>query len=83
MNKKTLATRDEMQAEAIARMELLHLSSDVILDFDSFMPVIHLSKQEITSNSADSHNTPVVTDSDISFSSCLWSLTDSALSNDD
>jgi hypothetical protein len=82
MNKKTLATRDEMQAEAIARMELLHLSSDVILDFDSYMPVVHLSKEEITGNSADCHNTHVVTDSGISYQDSLWSLTDSALDND-
>jgi hypothetical protein len=47
------------------------------------MPVIHLSKQEITSNSADSYNIPVVTDSGISYQDSLWSLTDSALSYDD
>jgi hypothetical protein len=83
MKKKTLATHDEMQTEAVKRLEFLSLSSGIILDFDSFMPVIHLSKQEITGNSADSYNIPAVTDSGISYQDSIWSLTDSAINPDE
>jgi hypothetical protein len=77
------ATTDEMHTEALTRMKLLGLSKEVISDFDSEFPSLHISTQNIVSDAPSFFDVPVITANGISFKGKIWARYDTTCSLDE